>query len=108
MAGNIAEPCVKTTVRCIEKCEACSAECGTSGDADREKCAALARDCAAIGSLSLSLMSRGSRYAELICAAHAEACEACAQCCAKFQHNCCIDCWGACAACAKECCAYHA
>ena len=107
MVAKVAEPCVKTTVRCIEACEACSVECGTSGDAEREKCAAIARDCAAIGSLSLSLMSRGSRYADMICAAHAEACKACAEMCAKFPHDCCIECRNACAECAKECCAYH-
>ena len=107
MVGKIAEPCVKTTIRCIEACELCSAECGTSGDPGREKCAAVARDCAAIGSLSLSLMSRGSRYAEAICQAHGEACKACAEICAKFSHACCVECKDACIACAKECGVFH-
>lgn len=108
MVSKVVQPCVKTTVRCIEACEACSVECGTSGDAEREKCAAIARDCAAIGSLSLSLMARGSRYADMICAAHAEACKACAEICAKFPYNCCTECGAACMACAKECGLYQA
>jgi hypothetical protein len=107
MATKVFAPCVNTTVRCIEACERCAAECGTSGNAEREKCAAVARDCADIASLSLNLMSRGSRYADAICAAHAEACKACAEICAKFPHACCLECMNACVACARECGAYH-
>jgi len=107
MATKAVVPCVDTTVRCIEACERCAAECGTSGDREREKCAVQARDCADIASLSLTLMSRQSRYADAICAAHAQACVACAEMCAKFKHACCVECMNACRACAKECGAYH-
>lgn len=107
MTPRTAEPCLDTTVRCIESCERCAAECGTSGDAEREKCAALARDCADIASLSLTLMSRGSRYADAICAVHADACEACAEMCGEFSHDCCVECMKACEACAKECRVHH-
>lgn len=104
MATKTAGPCVETTVRCIEAGERCAVECGTSGNAEREKCAALAHDCAGIASLSLTLMSRGSRYADAICAVHAQACEACAEMCAKFpQYACCVECMNACRACAKQC-----
>lgn len=48
MLTRTAGPCLDTTVQCIEACEACARECGTSGDAERETCAALARDCADI------------------------------------------------------------
>lgn len=107
MISKTFEPCVATTIRCIEACESCVAECGTSGDAQREKCAAVARDCASIASLSLTLMSRGSDYADAICSAHALACRACAAICAKFSHQCCIECMNACLACANECGVYH-
>jgi hypothetical protein len=98
------EHCQETTVRCIEACERCAVECGTSGDPAREKCALLARDCADIASLSLTLMARGSQFAADVCALHAKACEACAALCATFpQHACCRECADACRACAKEC-----
>lgn len=104
MSTKTAEPCLTTTVECIEACEACARECGTSGDPEREKCAVLARDCADIASLSLALMARGSQYADAICRVHADACDACAAMCAKFQeHACCVDCLKACRACAAEC-----
>lgn len=107
MATKTLGPCGDTTIRCIEACERCAAECATAGNAEREKCAALARDCADIASLSLSLMSRGSLYADAICAVHAQACEACAQMCAKFTDPCCVECMNACQACAKECGVYR-
>jgi hypothetical protein len=104
MATRIVEPCLNTTVECIEACERCAAECGTSGNSERERCGIVARDCADISSLSLALMSRGSRFADAICAVHAMACDACAEMCAKFpEHDCCVACLKACEACAVEC-----
>ncbi len=104
MAVNVVAGCTDTTVRCIEACEKCATECGTSVNKDRELCALLARDCADIGSLSLALMSRGSRYVKEICAVHAKACDACAEMCARFPTcSCCKACMDACRACAVEC-----
>jgi hypothetical protein len=104
MAVTAVQPCLATTVKCLEACEACFVECGTSGDREREKCAALARDCADLAALSLALMSRGSAYADDLCALHARACQACADTCAKFpEHACCVECMAACRACAAEC-----
>lgn len=103
MAKKTAEMCLNTTVRCIEACERCAGDCGTSGDREREKCAVLARDCADIASLSMALMARGSRYADAICKVHAEACDACAEMCARFRDPCCEDCMNACRACAVDC-----
>ena len=104
MTVHVVESCVDTTVRCIEACERCAVECGTAGDPKQEQCAALARDCADIASLSLALMSRGSRYFADICAVHAKACEACADMCAGFPAvACCVECLKACRACASEC-----
>jgi hypothetical protein len=104
MTTKAAEMCLGTTVRCIEACERCAAECGTSGNPEREKCAAVARDCADIASLSMALMSRGSQYYDEICQVHAKACDACAAICAKFpEHACCVECAKACRACAEEC-----
>ena len=104
MPATAVQPCVDTTVKCLEACERCAVECGTSGDWKREKCAALARDCADLAALSLALMSRESRYADDVCAVHAKACDACAELCAMFpEHVCCIECMKACRACAAEC-----
>lgn len=104
MDAKTAEPCLNTTARCIEACERCAVECGTSGNPEREKCATVARDCADIASLSLALMSRGSRYADAICEIHAQVCEACAEMCATFPDDaCCAECLKACRACAVEC-----
>jgi hypothetical protein len=104
MATKAADMCLDTTVRCIEACERCAVECGTSGDVAREKCALLARDCADIASLSLAMMSRGSQYYDEICEVHAKACDACVEMCARFpQHRCCVECLEACRACAETC-----
>ena len=104
MVTSVVEGCIGTTVRCIEACEKCAAECGTSGDKAREACAVVAHDCADIGSLSLALMSRGSKYVKDICAVHAKVCDACAEMCAKFPTcACCKACMEACRACAVEC-----
>jgi hypothetical protein len=104
MSATAVQPCLDTTVKCIEACERCAVECGMSGDRNREKCAAIARDCADIAALSLAFMARGSRYADDLCALHAKACEACADICETMLENpCCVECMTACRACAAEC-----
>lgn len=96
--------CLETTPRCVAAAERCAAECGTSGDAKREHCAMLARDCADVGRLVDALMLRRSSSAAAACLLHAETCDALAECCAKWPNEaCCRDAMAAARACASAC-----
>jgi hypothetical protein len=78
--------------------------CGTSGNAERERCAVLARDCAEVGRLVETLMLRGSTFAAGACALHAETCDAFADYCAKWpEEACCKEAMTAARACAVAC-----
>jgi hypothetical protein len=104
MASASFEKCLKTTAACIVACERCATECSAAGDRAREKCAAIARDCADICRLAEALMVRGSAFAGLACALCEKSCNACAAECAKFPKDaCCKACLEACRACAVEC-----
>lgn len=102
--------CLTTTPACIAAAERCAACCGTSGDVERERCAALARDCADVGRLVEALMLRNSAFAADACALHALTCDAFADFCAKWpKEACCREasvaaraCASACRACRKE------
>ena len=65
------DDCLDTTAKCIAAAERCAAICGTSGDAERERCAVLGRDCADVGRLVETLMLRRSPYAPDACTLHA-------------------------------------
>jgi hypothetical protein len=96
--------CLKTTARCIAAAERCVAACGTSGDAERERCAVLGRDCADVGRLVEALMLRRSPYAADACALHAVTCDAFADYCAKWPNEaCCKEAMTAARACAVAC-----
>lgn len=98
------DQCIDTTTRCIAAAERCVAICGTSGDAERERCAALGRDCADVGRLVEALMLRGSPYASDACGLHAVTCDAFADYCAKWpKERCCNEAMIAARACAKAC-----
>ena len=98
------EDCLFTTPKCIAGAERCAAVCGTSGDADRERCAVLARDCADVGRLVEALMLRGSPYVREACALHAVTCDALAGHCAKWPNeSCCKEAMEAARACADAC-----
>jgi hypothetical protein len=96
--------CLETTPKCIAAAERCAATCGTSGDAERERCAVLARDCADVGRLVETLMLRRSSYAPDACALHAVTCDAFADYCAKWPNEtCCREAMIAARACAVTC-----
>jgi hypothetical protein len=98
------EQCIDTTTRCIAAAERCVAMCGTSGDAERERCAALGRDCADVGRLVEALMLRQSPYAADACGLHAVTCDAFADYCAKWPNeSCCKEAMNAARACARAC-----
>lgn len=65
------------------------------------ECVRLNRDCAEICWLAAGLMSRGSRFAGVICELCAEVCEACGRECGKHKHDHCQQCADACRNCAK-------
>jgi|SRR5687768_9437852 hypothetical protein len=98
------DTCIDITTKCVAEAERCVSECGTSGDAERERCAVLGRDCADIGRLVESLMLRESPYVAEACALHATSCDAFADYCAKMlQYECCRKAMDAARACAKAC-----
>jgi hypothetical protein len=96
--------CFVTTPKCIAAAERCAASCGTSGNAERERCAVLARDCADVGRLTEALMLRNSAFAAEACALHALTCDAFADYCAKFPNEaCCREAMIAARECAVAC-----
>jgi hypothetical protein len=100
----IYDDCLATTQNCVAAAERCAAGCGTSGNAERERCAVLARDCADVGRLVEALMLRGSVYAPEACALHAVTCDAFADYCAKWPAEaCCKEAMTAACACASAC-----
>lgn len=100
----IYDNCLETTQKCVAAAERCAAECGTSGNTERERCAVLARDCADVGRLVEALMLRGSAYAPEACALHAVTCDAFADYCARWPtETCCKEAMTAARACAIAC-----
>ena len=96
--------CLETTSDCAAAAERCAAACGTSGDAERERCALCARDCADVGRLVEALMLRRSPYAEAACLLQATACDDFADCCVLWPDEaCCRDAMHAARACAAAC-----
>jgi hypothetical protein len=96
--------CLETTAKCIAAAERCAMICGTSGDAERERCAVLGRDCADVGRLVEMLMLRDSPYGPDACALHAVTCDAFADYCAKWPNEaCCQEAMTAARACAVTC-----
>jgi len=97
---------------CIEACNACFVACNyCAGACLKEedvkmmaRCIALDMDCAAICSLAVGAMARGSDHAKAICALCAQVCQACGDECAKHKHmQHCAECAQACHRCADEC-----
>ena len=96
--------CLEQTAECIAAAERCTVMCGTSGDAERARCAALAHDCADVGRLVETLMLRHSPYAAFACLLHATTCDDFADYCARWPNEaCCRDGMYAARACAAAC-----
>ena len=66
-------------------------------------CIALDMECAAMCRLAASSMARGSEFAKRICGLCALVCDACAEACARHDHEHCRACAAACVACAAAC-----
>jgi hypothetical protein len=98
------DDCLNTTRKCISAAEQCASVCRTSGDAERERCATLARDCADIGRLVEVFMLRASPFAPQACGLHAVTCDALAEYAAKWPgESCCREALAAARACAVAC-----
>ena len=101
---SVYHDCLRATSKCVATAERCAAVCGSSGDAQHERCAMLARDCADVGRLVVALILRQSPHAASACLLHAETCDAFADSCAKWPNDaCCRDAMKAALACAVAC-----
>lgn len=95
----------------IQALEACAAECNHCASAclDEEhakmmkRCIMLDLDCAAICKETTSALARGSEMATTFLQACVTICDACAEECAKHNHNHCKACAEACRRCAEAC-----
>ena len=96
--------CITACNTCITTCEQCTTACLHEQDLKgMARCIELDRDCADICSLAVQLMSRGSSYADKLCAICAEICQACGDECAKMKNDHCQQCAKACFACVEAC-----
>jgi hypothetical protein len=66
-------------------------------------CIRLDRDCADACRVAATLMSRGSQFAQQLCALCAAICDACAKECERHEAEHCRRCASACRRCAEEC-----
>lgn len=97
--------CIDTCYECATECTHCETACLDEENVkEMLHCIKLDKDCAAICILAAQMMSRGSEFAQQICAVCAEICEACAIECEKHTHlDHCKKCAEVCRRCAAEC-----
>jgi hypothetical protein len=90
---------------CAAECNHCTAACLEEQDvAMLTKCIKLDIDCAAICTLTASLIARGSEHGQHLLKECAEVCNACADECEKHSHMAhCKECAEACRSCAEAC-----
>lgn len=96
---------------CIEACNTCAAACSHCAMSclqeahvqHMRRCIQLDIDCAEFCRMAAAVMSRGSEFAEKICAVCADICEACARECGQHANEHCQACAEACRLCAQEC-----
>ena len=108
--------------KCIDACNDCTQSCltcattnirpseqhhhqhGPSEIMDMSKCILLCLDCADMCKLAVSVMSRTSENAKLICLTCAKICDICAVECESHEDmEQCIECGKVCRSCAEEC-----
>lgn len=96
--------CIQACNACAIACEHCAASCLREEDAGHMAlCIRTDRDCADLCRLAALLMARDSPLADEICRLCAIACQACAEECAKHDHDHCQECAQACQRCVVEC-----
>lgn len=95
-------PVADALAECVEACNACSYICN-AGHEGMAECGRLCADCAAICDLTLTLLSRGSRWASTLARTAAQISAECAAECEKFEDDYCRQCVQACRASAERC-----
>ncbi len=98
------ESCIEACNICSTACDYCAASCLGEADVKRlARCIALDIDCAQACRLAAGFIARGSELAGVFCKACAQACDSCADECAKHPMRHCQDCAQVCRRCADEC-----
>ncbi len=99
------QSCIEACNACAIACDHCAASCLQEKDVKMmSRCIALDIDCAEICRLASGYMSRGSEFAQQVCAMCAEVCEMCGEECGRHEHmEHCKACAEACRRCAEEC-----
>lgn len=98
------DECIKACIECMLACERCASGCLAEADIRQmASCIALDRSCADLCIQAAREMARGSDFAKQLCAVCAQACQACADECAKHPHDHCQACSEACKKCFELC-----
>lgn len=97
-----ARNCVETCLEAVEASEWCSDACAGMGE-EMAACVRLCRDVADLTALHARLIVRDSPYREGLSQVCADACEACAEECASFDHDHCQVCANVLEDCAQSC-----
>ncbi|MDR7297310.1 hypothetical protein J2X16_002657 [Pelomonas aquatica] len=104
MARDLNADCIAACHACADACDHCATACLQEADIKpMAHCIALDMECAAICRLAASSMARGSEFAKRICGLCALVCDACAEACARHEHEHCRACAAACVTCAAAC-----
>lgn len=98
------QSCIDTCNDVVVACNQCAAACLAEKDPKPlGRCITLDLDCAAICRTAVEYMARNSELATMLCEVVAEVCDACAQECARHEHDHCQQCAEVCKICADEC-----
>lgn len=95
--------CLDACSECLQACEVCAEQCIAAADKEMVECVSLCRDTAALADLCITLLARGSRQVGALCHLCADACEACASECGRFDDPVMRGCADACERAAKAC-----
>ncbi|HEY0858738.1 MAG TPA: four-helix bundle copper-binding protein [Albitalea sp.] len=104
MAHQQFSSCMEACDQCAQACSHCAVACLQEDDPKAmARCIALDIDCAEACRFASAAMSRGSEFAQTVCAMCADICEACGEECAHHPMAHCQECAQACKRCAQEC-----
>jgi hypothetical protein len=97
--------CIEACMQCISACNQCASVCVDEDEAPENftRCIQLNMKCGTICFAAVQLMSLGSESAEEITTMCAEACDACAAECSRFEDEPFQQCLEACVKCAEAC-----
>ncbi|SIR76522.1 four-helix bundle copper-binding protein [Natronorubrum thiooxidans] len=96
------EACIDNCLEAAQACEWCADACADHGE-EMAECIRLCRDVADLTTLHARLMARDSDYHGELASVCADACEACADECAQFDHEHCQVCADVLPECAESC-----